>query len=78
MSAGILGVAWSGLATQGACDEGACDPQRALAAGLLRGASMLSASVGVGMLTWREGMRRVHGGLALGPGRVGLQVRVAF
>ncbi|MDC0668110.1 hypothetical protein [Nannocystis radixulma] len=78
VGAGLAGAAWSGLATQGACDEAGCDPKRALAASLLRGASTLSASLGVGMLSWREGMRRVHTGLALGPGRIGVEVRLAF
>lgn len=78
VTAGILGTAWSGLATQDACDEAGCDPRRSLSASLLRGASTLAASAGVGLLTWREGLRRVHTGLALGPDRVGITVRLRF
>ncbi|MBZ5714850.1 hypothetical protein [Nannocystis pusilla] len=78
VGAGLVGAAWSGLETQAACDKAGCDPQRALTASLVRGASTLSASLGVGMLSWREGMRRVHTGLALGPGRIGVAVRLAF
>jgi hypothetical protein len=73
VTAGVLGTAWSGLTTQQASDA-----RRASAASLLRGASTLAASIGVGLLTWREGIRRVRPGLALGPGRVSVSLSLVF
>src|SRR5690606_30195856 len=78
VTAGVMGTAWSGLATQQACDAGACDPGRSVTASLLRSASTLAANLGVGLLTWREGARRIRPGLALGPGRVSASLNLRF
>lgn len=78
VAAGLVGVASSGLATQGACGEAGCDPRRLLSASLLRSASVLGVSLGAGMLTWREGARRVVVEPTLGPGRASLSLRLQF
>lgn len=72
-TAGVMGTALSSLATQQADDA-----RQATATSLLRGAATVTASIGVGLLTWREGIRRVRPGLALGPGRVGASLSLRF
>lgn len=78
VAAGLLGLASSGLATQDACGEEGCAPRRLLSASLLRSASVLGVSLGAGMLTWREGVRRVAVEPTLGPERAGLSLRLQF
>jgi hypothetical protein len=73
VTAGVLGTALSGLATQQADDA-----RQATATSLLRGAATVTASIGVGLLTWREGIRRVRPGLALGPGRASVSLSLVF
>jgi hypothetical protein len=71
VSAGIASAATSGLATSH-------DPGKPLTASLIRSVALLGANVGVGLLTWREGTRRIQGGVSIGPESAGGSLRVQF
>lgn len=77
VSVGLAGTALSGLATQDACSDG-CDSGRAVLASVLRSTSTLATNLGVGLLTWREGVRRWNTSLAFGHGHVGAALTVRF
>ncbi len=77
VSVGLAGTALSGLATQDACSDG-CDLGRAVLASVLRSTSTLATNLGVGLLTWREGVRRWNTSLAFGHGHVGAALTVRF
>lgn len=77
VSVGLAGTALSGLATQDACSDG-CDSGRAVLASVLRSTSTLATNIGVGLLTWREGVRRWNTSLAFGHGHVGAALALRF
>lgn len=77
VSVGLAGTALSGLATQDACSDG-CDSGRAVLASVLRSTSTLATDLGVGLLTWREGVRRWNTSLAFGHGHVGAALTLRF
>ena len=59
------------------CSDG-CDSGRAVLASVLRSTSTLATNIGVGLLTWREGVRRWNTSLAFGHGHVGAALTLRF
>jgi hypothetical protein len=47
-------------------------------ASVLRSTSTLATNIGVGLLTWREGVRRWNTSLAFGHGHVGAALTLRF